>query len=92
MTYEERASIVAECRLVDEVVSGPQVVTKEFIEKLRIDLVVHGNDTSDVNRESWYSDAIELGIYREVQYTSSVSTSLIRDRIHQQLEAMSAKT
>jgi len=81
MTYEERVRVVSECRLVDEVVSGPFVVSKEFIDSLGIDLVVHGNDTLNTNREAWYSEAIEMGIYREVSYTANVSTSRIRDRI-----------
>ena len=81
MTFDERLRIVAACGLVDETVRGPVPVSNDFLKKMAIGLVVHGNDTSEESRRTWYSAAIELGIYREVPYTSNINTSGIRRRI-----------
>jgi cytidyltransferase-like protein len=81
MTFDERLRIVAACGLVDETVRGLVPAGKEFLKQMAIDLVVHGNDTSEENRRTWYSAAIELGIYREVPYTSNITTTGIRRRI-----------
>ena len=81
MTFDERLRIVAACGLVDEAVRGPVPASNDFLKTMAIGLVVHGNEISEESRQTWYSAAIELGIYREVPYTSNINTTGIRRRI-----------
>ena len=79
MTFDERLRIVDACGLVDETMRGPVPASNDFLKKMAIGLVVHGNDTSEENRRTWYSAAIELGIYREVPYTSNITQPAFED-------------
>lgn len=80
-TLEERCESISWCKLVDEVVPVYGKPTTEFIHKHGISTVCHGDDIDDETRNSWYGDAIGLGIYRETRYTPSVSTSDLVRRI-----------
>lgn len=74
---KDRAEIVRCIEFVDEVVEyAPLIITKDFIDKYTIDVVVHGNDSAD-EFEHFYNVPKRLGIYREVPYTKGVSTSSI---------------
>ena len=78
LTMEERVASVAECRYVDEVVpSAPLMIDRAWVEKYRIDLVVHGDDFSQEQIEYYYEVPVELGIFRLVAYTPSISTTEI---------------
>ena len=81
MTFDERLRVIAACGMVDEAMRCPVPLSRDFLKSMEIGLVVHGNDTSEENRRNWYPAAIELGIYREVPYTSNISTIGIRKRI-----------
>lgn len=81
LTMEERIGVVQACRYVDEVLpNAPIAVTREWIERHDLDLVVHGDDF-DEEMASMYSVASELGILRLVPYTPGISTSEIAARI-----------
>jgi cytidyltransferase-like protein len=85
-TMDERMAVVAACRYVDEMVpDAPLRVTRHWIEKHRLDLVVHGDDLDPETARAMYEDAMTLGIYRTVPYTTGVSTSEIIDRIRSRL-------
>ena len=78
----ERAKAAAACRYADEVVENcPFVLTNEFLDTYRIDLVVHGDDHSSESAKKYYSVALDRGIYRTVPYTAGVSTSELIQRI-----------
>ena len=78
LTMDERAMTVAGCRCVDEVIpDAPWIFDLSWIEKYRIDLVVHGDDFSSEQEEYAYAVPIKLGIFRTVPYTSSISTTEI---------------
>ncbi len=82
MTLEERTKSVMGCKYVDEVVPNcPYCITKEFIEKHNIDLVIHGDDMSEEMLNFFYKDAIALEKFKTVPYTHTVSTTDILDRI-----------
>ena len=75
-TMEERVRSVAGCRWVDEVIPDtPWIFDPSWIEKYRIDLVVHGNDYSQEQIEYYYKVPFELGIYRTVPYSRGISTT-----------------
>ena len=82
LTITERSIIVAACRFVDQVfLDAPMPITREFIERNNIDLVVHGDDISEQASQYWYRDPIEMGIYKEIPYTKGISTSEIISRL-----------
>ena len=80
LTMEERVASVAGCRHVDEVVpNAPLSVNLAWIEEHSIHLVVHGDDFTQEQLETFYRVPIEMGIFRTLAYTRGISTSdLIR--------------
>ncbi len=82
LTMEERVASVAGCSYIDEVLpNAPFKVDRAWIEKHGIDLVVHGDDFSHEKLEYYYKVPMEMGIFRTVPYTPSISTSEIIHRI-----------
>lgn len=87
MTLAERTAAVQACRLVDEVIPGsPMITTKEFMEKHTIDIVVHGDDHSVQQHNTYHGDALKMGKFKTVPYQSSnttpgISTSQLIKRI-----------
>lgn len=76
MSMEERVASVAGCRYVDEVVpDAPWIIDAAWIEKHQIDLVVHGDDYSQEQMETFYKVPISMGIFRTVPYTPTISTT-----------------
>jgi len=83
MTLEERVAVVAGCRYVDEVVAdAPLVVDRAWLERHRVDLVVHGDDLSYDQMVHLYRVPIEMGIFRTVEYTPGISTTDLLARLH----------
>jgi ethanolamine-phosphate cytidylyltransferase/choline-phosphate cytidylyltransferase len=82
LTLEERTTVIAACRYVDEVISPvPLRLTKEMVEELQIDYVIHGDDFNVDTVRDQYAVALDLGIFRSVPYTAGISTSDIISRI-----------
>jgi cytidyltransferase-like protein len=82
MTMDERIPVVAACRYVDEVIpDAPLVVSREWIDEHRIDLVVHGDDLAEEMLMLMYRAPHELGILRLVPYTAGISTSELIERV-----------
>ena len=78
LNMEERIASVAGCRYVDEVApDAPWIIDRAWIEKHKIDLVVHGDDYSQEQLESIYYVPISMGIFRTVPYTPGISTTEI---------------
>jgi choline-phosphate cytidylyltransferase len=78
MDQEERTSIVAALKMVDEVICPcPLVVTEEFMDEHKIDLVVHGfaNEADAQKQTEFFGIAMELGKFQQIPYTSGVSTT-----------------
>ena len=86
MTMLERVRVVEACRYVDEVVpDAPLSVTREWIERHRIDVVVHGDDLDRDETTSMYEIPAAMGILRTVPYTAGISTSEILRRLDARL-------
>jgi len=80
-TYE-RNEIIKRCKLVDKtIINCPCPITKEFIQKHNIDIVIHANDMNKENLNNWYKVPIEMGIFKTVEYEKNISTSIILKRI-----------
>jgi len=75
------------CRYVDEVLYDdvPLVLTKEFLEKHKIDIVAHGDDFDKEKLTKYYGVPIELGIFRTIPYTTGISTTDILNRIKERV-------
>ena len=81
---QDRYEMIRCCRHVDEVIeAAPLVISKEFIEKYNIHLIIRGNDTSPAHLEQ-QAVPIEMGIMRYLPRTENVSTTnlikTIKDR------------
>ncbi|KAN0033655.1 hypothetical protein ACTFIV_000117 [Dictyostelium citrinum] len=85
MNLHERVLSVLSCRYVDEVVIGaPFSVTKDMIDSLHINVVVHGDDQVVLGPEGGvdpYKLPKELGIYKEVKHTEGLTATEIVKRI-----------
>ncbi len=78
LTMEERVASVAGCRYVDEVLPhAPWIIDRTWIRKYDIHLVVHGDDYPQEYQEEVYKVPLEMGIFRVVPYTRSISTTEI---------------
>jgi cytidyltransferase-like protein len=78
----ERVCCIESCKYVNKVFpNAPMPVTKDFIKNNNIDLVIHGDDIKEDSRKYWYKIPIQLKIYKEVEYSNSISTSDIIKRI-----------
>ncbi|MCH9613425.1 MAG: Bifunctional protein HldE [Chlamydiia bacterium] len=83
MSMDERAALIASCKLVDEVIKDPPLcASKEWLKEHEIDLVVHGDDFNPDLLVEQYGPAIEMGIFRSVPYTKGISTSELLERVN----------
>ena len=81
ISEEQRYEIVRSCQYVDEVLEcAPLIMTKDFIQRHEIDLIVRGDDITPELLEQ-QADAIEMGIMRYVPRTKNVSTTSIIEKI-----------
>jgi cytidyltransferase-like protein len=84
LTMDERIQVVAACRYVDETLpNAPLSVDQEWLDRHRLDLVVHGDDFDPETLARYYRVALERGILRILPYSPGISTSQILDRIVQ---------
>jgi ethanolamine-phosphate cytidylyltransferase len=86
MNDDERLTMVAACKFVDEVVPDcPYIMNKKYldfvIEKYRIDFVIHGDDPCIVDGKDVYATAKAAGKYRQIPRTEGVSTTDIVGRM-----------
>jgi len=83
MNLHERVLAVLSNRDVDEVVIGaPFTVSKEMVDQLHLDLVVHGDDpVIKPDGIDPYDVPRILGIYREVKSTAGLTTTDLIQRI-----------
>lgn len=77
----ERYEIIRNCKLVDEIIEdAPRVITKEYIDKHKIDMVVHGDDPSPAFAAQ-HKVPLELDIMKYVKYTEGISSTEIIKKI-----------
>lgn len=74
----DRQSIIEQIRYVDEVIAPcPLIVTNEFLDQHKIDIVVHGfaNDEDREIQKPFFEPIQDR--FREIPYTMGISTSQI---------------
>tara|TARA_Y100000589_G_C27097139_1_gene606451 strand:- start:463 stop:882 length:420 start_codon:yes stop_codon:yes gene_type:complete len=72
------------CKYVDEVIiDAPLIVNKDFMDKHKIDLVVHSysNKNDENNQNEFFKIPIEIGKYETIEYSHIESTTGIINRI-----------
>jgi choline-phosphate cytidylyltransferase len=85
---EDRYYLVENMKSVDEIVkSAPLIITEEYLDKYKIDLVVHGfsNPNDSQKQDDFFKIPIQLGKFSEIPYYSSISTTEILSRIKNHL-------
>ena len=74
---EDRIEIIRQLKLVSEVIFPcPLIITKDFIKKNNIDIIVHGfsNEDDYETQKKFFKDPIEMGIFKRVRYYDKIST------------------
>jgi cytidyltransferase-like protein len=79
---EDRYLIINSIKYVDEVVfNSPLVLTKDFIEKHKIDIVLHSfSDINDFEKQKIYTEQID-NIFHLIPYNSYISTTSLINKI-----------
>jgi len=75
---DDRVEIIKNMRVVDQVVFPcPMDTTLDFIEKNKIDIVVHGfsNDSDREKQKVFFAQVINSGKFKEIDYYSKISTT-----------------
>ncbi len=82
MNMVQRINVIKSCKYVDEVIeNAPIMITKEYIEKYKINIVCI-TDTRPVEQtEQFYKIPMELGIVRKFKHTQEISTTHIIENI-----------
>ena len=78
ITENDRVEIIKNIKYVDQVVFPcPMETTLDFIEKNKIDMVVHGfsNDTDREKQKLFFAQVIDSGKFKEIDYYSKISTT-----------------
>jgi choline-phosphate cytidylyltransferase len=81
---EDRYCLVENMKCVDELVkSAPLIITEEYLNKYKIDLVVHGfsNISDSVKQNDFFKIPISLNKFMEIPYYSKISSTDIINKI-----------
>lgn len=79
--HDQRVEIIKSIKYVDEVIeNAPLSITKDFLDKNKINIVVHGDDKS-ASISDQHKYIIDNNIIKYVNYTKGISTSCIINRI-----------
>lgn len=84
---EDRYMIVRSIKYVDEVIMGsPLTMTKEFVEKHRIDCIVHGfSDSKDLDKQQIFYQQVGNIFYQIPYYKHTSTTQIINNIINSQI-------
>lgn len=80
----DRREIIESIKYVDEVIfPAPLHLTKQFIVKNQIDLVVHGfsNNVDLESQKDFFKVPIEMNIFKNIGYYDKISTTMIINKI-----------
>ena len=83
LNLDERSVIFNELKVVDRVIpNAPLIITKNFIEKYNIDMVIHAHpeDQCDIYNFQ-YKYAIDMKKFTRFDYNKGISTTEIINRI-----------
>ena len=83
LTSNERKKNISHSPFVNKIITDvPNVITKEFINKYKIDIVAHAHTREEDDTYHYqYKVPKQLGIFKRLDYTNSISTTEIIKRI-----------
>ena len=78
-----RIKVIEACRYVDKVIpNAPLIITEKYIKDNNINLVCHAhNENEHDNYIFMYEIPFKLGIFKRIDYTNTISTTEIINRI-----------
>jgi choline-phosphate cytidylyltransferase len=77
---DDRVEIIKGLKMVDDIIFPcPLIVTPEFLEEHKIDLVVHGfvNENDRLKQKEFFAKIVEIGKFKEIEYYTETSTTKI---------------
>jgi cytidyltransferase-like protein len=79
----ERIKVIEACRYVDKVIpDAPLIITDKYIKDNNINLVCHAHKKNEHNKYIFmYEIPFKLGIFKRIDYTDTISTTKIINRI-----------
>lgn len=86
--YSIRRQTIIESGLADIIVEAQLVTTKEFIEKHNIDMIIHGDESKQLE---FYQEAYDMGIMNYIPYTEEICTTKILEWIKQRQNTANTK-
>ena len=82
-TLSDRKAVIKSIKYVDEVIpDAPLLIDEKWIKKHDIDMIVHGDDWEISKLQNIYKIPIEMGIFKTVPHTPSISTTDIIKRLN----------
>ena len=83
MNMKERISVLEACKYIDKIIpNAPLEIKEEFIKSNNIHLVAHAHDETENEKYNFmYKVPSDMGIFIRLDYTPSVSTTHIINRI-----------
>lgn len=83
LTIEERIAVIESCEYVAEVVrNAPVMITEKYLDEHNIDMVFHSHSLDESDRyDEMYAIPHKLGKFTRTEYTQSISTTDIINRI-----------
>jgi cytidyltransferase-like protein len=83
LTMDERIKALESIKYIDKIIpNAPLILTKEFIEKIGIDLVFIPNNRSKEEIQKWLKYPKRKNMLRKIPYTHAISTTDIIKRIN----------
>jgi cytidyltransferase-like protein len=83
---KSRYAVVKACRYVDVIIEGVGVLTEEILDEYQIGLVLHGDDFSYDRAYEFFSVAIDRGIFKLINYTRGISSTIIIEQIAERFQ------
>lgn len=81
---QHRYQIIRNIKYVDDVIeNSPLIITKEFMDKHKIDLVIHGfSNPEDADKQAdFFQYPKSINKFKEIEYCSEISTTEIIQKI-----------
>ena len=87
INQDDRCAIIKNINIVNQVIEdAPLIITKEFVEKNNIDLVVHGfsNDDDWEKQKNFFDYLIKENKFKRISYYDKTSTTDIIKKIKEE--------
>jgi len=81
---DDRCEIIKNLKNVSDIIfPAPLIITKDFIEKNKLDIIVHSfsNNEDYEKQKNFFEIPIKMGIFKRIDYYNKISTSNIIKKI-----------